>query len=58
MINPRVGLLYVDASQSANMGSSCSHSCEPNCFSQVVARNGKLVIALTTVRCSTLVLWN
>lgn len=44
------GMLYVDASQSSNMGSICSHSCDPNCFSQVVARNGKLVIALTTTR--------
>lgn len=43
------GLLYVDASRRANMGSSCSHSCDSNCTSAVVARNGKLVIALTTV---------
>jgi SET domain-containing protein len=44
------GLLFVDASQRANVGSSCSHSCNSNCTSAVVARNGKLVIALTTVR--------
>lgn len=44
------GLLYVDASQKANMGSSCSHSCNSNCTSAVVARDGKLVIVLTTVR--------
>ena len=44
------GLLYVDASQKANMGSSCSHSCDSNCTSAVVARNGKLVIVLTTIR--------
>ena len=43
------GLLYVDASQKANLGSSCSHSCNSNCTSAVVARNGKLVIVLTTV---------
>jgi hypothetical protein len=43
------GLLYVDASQKANIGSSCSHSCESNCTSAVVARNGKLAIVLTTV---------
>ena len=43
-------LLFVDASQRANMGSSCSHSCASNCTSAVVARNGKLVIALTTNR--------
>jgi hypothetical protein len=77
------GLLYVDASMKANMGSSCSHSCNANCSSAVgeslfvvvvfvcfrrywihfsnchlrplqffyaVARNGKLVIVLTTNR--------
>ena len=32
------------------MGSSCSHSCAANCTSAVVARNGKLVIVLTTIR--------
>lgn len=44
------GLLYVDASRKANNASSCSHSCDSNCTSAVVARNGKLAIALTTVR--------
>eukprot|EP01035_Chromulina_nebulosa_P017573 gene17573-23141_t len=44
------GLLYVDASQRANLGSSCSHSCNANCTSAVVAKNGKLVIVLTTNR--------
>ena len=44
------GLLYVDASQRANIGSSCSHSCDSNCTSAVVARHGQLTIALTTVR--------
>lgn len=44
------GLLYVDASMKANIGSSCSHSCAANCTSAVVARNGKLAIAMTTVR--------
>lgn len=44
------GLLYVDASQKANVGSSCSHSCDANCTSSVAARNGKLVIVLTTNR--------
>jgi hypothetical protein len=43
------GLMYVDASQRANIGSSCSHSCDSNCTSAVVARMGKLTIALTTV---------
>ena len=50
------GLLYVDASQKANLGSSCSHSCNSNCTSAVVARNGKLVIVLTTVRSITIIL--
>lgn len=44
------GMLFVDASQFANMGSSCSHSCNPNCTSAVVVRNGRNVIALTTNR--------
>lgn len=44
------GLLYVDASQKANIGSSCSHSCASNCTSAVVAKEGKLVIVLTTNR--------
>ena len=43
------GLLYVDASQKANIGSSCSHSCDANCTSSIVARNGRLTIAMTTV---------
>lgn len=44
------GMLFVDASQFANMGSSCSHSCDANCTSSVVVRNGKHVIALTSNR--------
>ena len=44
------GLLYVDASQNANVGSSCSHSCNANCTSAVVARKGRLCIVLSTVR--------
>ena len=32
------GLLYVDASEKANLGSSCSHSCDSNCTSNVVAK--------------------
>lgn len=43
------GLIYVDASQKANMGSTVSHSCDANCSSAVVSRNGKLAIVLTTV---------
>lgn len=43
------GMMFVDASQKANLGSSCSHSCDPNSTSAVVAKNGKLVIVLTTV---------
>ena len=44
------GLIFVDASQRGNMGSTCSHSCDANCTSAVVARDGELVIVLTTVR--------
>ena len=44
------GLIFVDASMKANMGSSCSHSCDANCTTSVVARNGKLTICLTTNR--------
>ena len=44
------GLLFVDASQKSNMGSSCSHSCESNLTASVVARNQALTIALTTNR--------
>jgi len=44
------GLLFVDASQKSNMGSSCSHSCAANTSANVVARNGQLTIALTTNR--------
>ena len=44
------GLLFVDASQKSNMGSSCSHSCTANTSAMVVARNGQLTIALTTNR--------
>ena len=43
-------VIYVDASQKCNMGSCCSHSCNPNLTSNIVARNGKLTIALTTTR--------
>lgn len=46
----QTGMIFVDASQFANMGSSCSHSCNANCTSAVVVRGGKTVIALTTVR--------
>ena len=44
------GLLFVDASEKANLGSTCSHSCDANCTSYVVARDGKLTIALTSNR--------
>jgi hypothetical protein len=43
------GILFVDASRHANMGSSCSHSCESNCTSSIVVRNGKTSIVMTTV---------
>jgi tetrahydromethanopterin S-methyltransferase subunit F len=44
------GLVFVDASAKANLGSTCSHSCDSNCTSNVVARNGRLTIALTSNR--------
>ena len=44
------GLLFVDASEKANLGSTCSHSCDANCTSYVVSRGGKLTIALTSNR--------
>ena len=44
------GILFVDASMKSNMGSTISHSCDANCQSSIVARNGKLSIALTTKR--------
>ncbi len=44
------GLLFVDASDKANMGSTLAHSCDNNCTSAVVSRNGKLCIVLTTNR--------
>jgi hypothetical protein len=44
------GLLFVDASEQANIGSTLSHSCDNNCTSAVVSRNGKLTIVLTSSR--------
>ncbi|CAN0493895.1 unnamed protein product, partial [Discosporangium mesarthrocarpum] len=32
------------------MASSLSHSCNPNCATAIVARDGKLGVALTTTR--------
>ena len=43
-------LFYVDACDKGNVGSTLSHSCNPNCESSVVARNGVLSIALTSNR--------
>ena len=44
------GLLFVDASDKANMGSTLAHSCDNNCTSAVVSRDGRLCIVLTTNR--------
>lgn len=44
------GLLFVDASRKAGHGSSLSHSCEPTCEVRVAAVNGKLCLAMTTIR--------
>ena len=44
------GLLFVDASQKSNMGSTLAHSCANNCTSAVVPRHGDLTIVLTSNR--------
>ncbi|CAM9539119.1 unnamed protein product [Chrysoparadoxa australica] len=45
------GLLFVEAGgHVANFSSSLSHSCDANCSTSVVAKNGKLFIALTTIK--------
>ena len=50
-VDPRgYGLLFVDASRKAGHGSSLSHSCEPTCEVRVAAVDGKLCLAMTTLR--------
>ena len=44
------GLLFVDASRKASMGSSLSHSCNPTCEVKAVSKDGKLSLAMSTVR--------
>jgi len=44
------GILFVDASRKAGLGSSFSHSCNPTCEVKVVAINGQLSLAITTLR--------
>jgi hypothetical protein len=44
------GLLFVDASRKAGLGSSFSHSCNPTCEVKVVALHGMLSLAITTLR--------
>ena len=44
------GMLFVDASRKSGLGSSFSHSCNPSCEVRVVALNGKLSLAMTTLR--------
>ena len=44
------GLLFVDASRKSGYGSMLSHSCEPTCEVRVAAVNGKLTLAMTTLR--------
>jgi hypothetical protein len=44
------GILFVDASRKSGLGSSFSHSCNPSCEVRVVALNGKLSLAMTTIR--------
>jgi hypothetical protein len=44
------GLLFVDASRKSGYGSMLSHSCNPSCEVRVSAVNGKLTLAMTTLR--------
>mmetsp|Transcript_25700 Transcript_25700/g.39822 ORF Transcript_25700/g.39822 Transcript_25700/m.39822 type:complete len:1457 (+) Transcript_25700:106-4476(+) len=44
------GLLFVDASRKAGWASALSHSCNPTCQVQIVSKDGKLSLAMTTVR--------
>eukprot|EP00546_Thalassionema_frauenfeldii_P020804 CAMPEP_0178898030 /NCGR_PEP_ID=MMETSP0786-20121207/2095_1 /TAXON_ID=186022 /ORGANISM="Thalassionema frauenfeldii, Strain CCMP 1798" /LENGTH=2308 /DNA_ID=CAMNT_0020568685 /DNA_START=106 /DNA_END=7032 /DNA_ORIENTATION=- len=44
------GLMIVDASRKAGHGSMLSHSCDPTCEVRVAALNGKLCLAMTTLR--------
>jgi hypothetical protein len=44
------GLLFVDATRKSNYGSMLSHSCQPSCEVHVVAVNGELRLAITTIR--------
>lgn len=44
------GILFVDATRKSGLGSSFSHSCNPSCEVRVVALNGKLSLAMTTIR--------
>lgn len=46
----KYALLFVDASRKAGHGSSVSHSCAPTCEVRVAAVNGKLCLAMTTLR--------
>ena len=43
-------MLFVDASRKAGHGSSLSHSCAPTCEVRVVACDGELCLAMTTLR--------
>lgn len=44
------GVLYIDASKRANLASRMSHSCAPNCATSVVAVDGRIAVAVHTVR--------
>eukprot|EP00957_Ditylum_brightwellii_P178588 13603694-Ditylum_brightwellii.AAC.1 len=50
-VDPRgYGMLFVDASRKAGLGSSFSHSCDPSCEVRVAAVSGQLSLAMTTLR--------
>ena len=44
------GLMIVDASRKSGHGSMLSHSCEPTCEVRMASLNGKLCLAMTTLR--------
>ena len=44
------GVLFVDASVRGGFGSRLSHSCTPNCQTVVLSCNGRVTIAMRTIR--------
>jgi len=44
------GVSFVDASRRANEGSTLSHSCDPTCQTKIVSQDGKISIAMVSIR--------